>query len=542
MPTTHPRLRLFDLPPARPEPRPAFVDIAECKRWILTLPATDIAVSNGALYTQLELLANFDLLSERRFELLELLRPRVLTVQVEHARKFRGRPAPLTPQRREALSEVASLWDALSRAYQRCVEGWARRGTDAGGGAATACHRAMDAIYRKLRDHHHAYVRPNASDYRLLNQLFAHAEREGYVRTRVKDPFDTSAPLSCQLALVRALLLEAATPREHAGAAISVIERWVDAWSPRVTVHATRPETLAAPPLFVRLDQARGVERQASGGPATRLIDVSALAVVLEKRIHALRHGKKLAELDLGNDLSKRDFELLLVSLHRQWCEPVQRRQQEREKVESLAHVSTGIPAAHFYLSRRPFEQPFAASALPARDTLGADTIRVKAATDYMQANRILVEQWIVRDESLNGIGLVRPMSESERARLIHGMLVSVRPRGGGPVLVGTIQWLEEVLAGDLRVGLKLLPGVPAAIAARRLGDDPFSPALMLAPIPQLNAPSAVVLPPGSYARDRIVELFDQGLRRIQLTGLLDSGPDHQRVAFMPAGSGDAIT
>ena len=108
-----------------------------------------------------------------------------------------------------------------------------------------------------------------------------------------------------------------------------------------------------------------------------------------------------------------------------------------------------------------------------------------------------------------------------------------------GPVLPTLTAAIALARVPDHPLAAKLLPGIPTAIAARPLGDERFVPALMLGPIPNLNAPSSVILPPGSYARDRVFELFVHGIDRIQLTGLLDSGADFERVAFMPAGSGN---
>jgi hypothetical protein len=117
--------------------------------------------------------------------------------------------------------------------------------------------------------------------------------------------------------------------------------------------------------------------------------------------------------------------------------------------------------------------------------------------------------------------------------------LVSVRPRGGNTLLVGTIQWLQEAQDGDLHVGVRLVPGLPSPVAVRTNGQEKFAPALMLAPVPALNAPSSLLLPPGTYAMDRVLQVYSRDLESVQLTGLLDAGTDFERVAFVPRGGGD---
>lgn len=530
----------FDLTPVRAEAQPAFVDVPGCRRWLLELPITDVARTSQLVTAQLVPVADADLPPDLRLEIAEVVRPHVVLVQEQLARRFRGRPAPLSRERRALFRDVCALWDALARVYLRCLESWIGSGADPEL-QSLACARAIDAVARKLREHHHAYVRVSGADLRLLHRLYGCAERGGFVRQRVPDALATEhAPATNELLYVRALLLHAATPREHRPTALAVVARWVDQWATRAKVLITAPESPTVAPLWADLDGDGGLVRDGSRGPAWRAFDVSALAASLAKRIHALRHGKKPAEMDLGNDLDRREFESLLLSLQRQWCEGTPRRQHARETLGAPAHVSTGLAAAHFYLSRRPFEQPFARVGLPQGDDASVAVERIRAATQYMLAHGIVGEEWSVRNESVTGIGLVRPMGEREGASLSHGLLLSVRPRGGGSVLVATLQWMEEASDGDLHVGAKLVPGVPTPIAARGMGQDDFFPALMLAPIAALNAPSSVLLPPGTYARDRIVEIFVKGIDRIQLTGLLDSGADYERAAYMPAGTSHA--
>lgn len=531
----------FDLPPLRSGAAPAFVDGPSCTAWLDDVPLVNVGAANGMLYTQLEQFTTFACSAEKRFEALEVLRPAILTVQTEHAKRFRGKQLPLSPQRRENLAEVASLWDALARAYQRCLETSAARDTAGLKLLSKMCHRALDASVRKLRDYHHAYVQVPLDDYRMLHRMFLFAEREGVLRNRVRDPlFPEREALSCQRIYVSGLLFEAATPREHRPLALAAIERWIESWCGKVTTSATSPADPKVPPMMVDLAAAGGARRgdDVRASESLRFLDMSGVAHSLEKRIYALRHGGKPEELGLGTDLTKRDFETLLVALYRQWCSGKLRRANERQRIDTIAHVSVGIKAAHFFLSKRPFEQPVLNRAEASSDA-GAPESRIKAATEYMMMVGITAEQWIVRDESVGGLGLIRPLDEAESTRLAHGQLVSVRPRGGNTLLVGTIQWLQEAQDGDLHVGVRLVPGLPSPVAVRTNGQEKFAPALMLAPVPALNAPSSLLLPPGTYAMDRVLQVYSRDLESVQLTGLLDAGTDFERVAFVPRGGGD---
>ena len=526
------RTRYFDLPPVRTDSRPQFTDLASARRWAEELETLPPAAANGLLYTQIATFTNTQANPDSRYAILDFLRPHVFRAQTDHAMKFRGKPLPLSPQRREALSEVASLWDALARGYQRCLEQLADRETTAPDLLAGACERALDCVSRKIREHHFAYVQVTSNDFRLLHRLYQYAEKTGIVRHRVRDTLATSQEsTTCMRTYARAILLDASMPREHRIDRLAIIEHWIDRWINKVTVHQDSPRAGESSPLYVNLNRDLGARREPENGPNVRFVDVSTLGQSIAKRIHLLRHGKKPEDIELGNQLNRRDAENLLVALHRQWCEGSPRRVHERTSAEQLAHISPGLVAARFYVAKQPFTQPF--QSVPPSPS--ADE-RVKAATDYLTENGIRAEQWIIRDESLTGLGLVRPLGESDDSRLVHGQLITIRRRGGGAVWVGTIQWLQEALNGDLLVGARLVPGIPSAISIRRLGEDAFVPALLLDPIPALNAPTSLLVPFGTFAPQRVVEVHRRGIERLQLTGLLEAGGDYERVAFMPVG------
>jgi hypothetical protein len=355
---------------------------------------------------------------------------------------------------------------------------------------------------------------------------------------KTRDPACEVPEVSPRDAYVCALLFDAALPREHRPKVLDVVYRLLAGWSEKVKVGPVS-DALArdVPLMYIDLAKDRGLRHVPESGTAVRQFDMSMIAGAIHEQLHVLRHGHTPGDMD--RELSLREFEALLIKLHRQWCEGPVKRLFERQPTEALAHVSTGLAAAHFYLGRQPFRQPFTPSRLPPkrRGKTDGTTDRVKVATDYLHDRKIIAEQWMVQDESITGIGLLRPQSESSSAWLTHGLLIAVRPRGGTNALVGTIQWLEESKKGDLHVGVRLLPGVPSPVAARPMGTEDFFPAILLQPLPALAAPSSIVLPPGTFAPHRVVEIFRQGVDRIELTALLESSIDFERVAFMPAGS-----
>lgn len=524
-------------------PGHAFSDPASAHRWLDDVPLVNVRAASSMLTTQLERFVKLSCDPETRYETLEVLRPALLTVQHEHAKRFRGKQLPLSPQRRQSLDEVSNLWDALLVGYWSCIDKTATGSEAERRLYAKMCHRSLDTLIRKMRDQQHAYLQVAPVDIAALHTLYGLAERAAIHRKRVRDPAIGAKEdaVSCERLYVIALLFDAATPREHRPLALQAIERWLERWAGKITVDTKPPAHCKVPPLWVNLMGADSVQRGAAPADDSlvRYLDVAELSHSLEKRIHALRRGARLEDIDLGVELSRRDLEVLVAGLHRQWCGGTTRRESERREINAVAHVSVGIQAAHFFLSKRPFEQPALEDAGEASTIAGPGEARIKAATEYMLMNGISAEQWVLRDESIGGMGLIRPRDEIESTRLGHGQLVSVRPRGGHTVTVGTIQWLQEAQDGDLHVGVKLVPGMPSPVAVRLEERAKFIAALMLPTVTALNAPTSLLLPLGTYALNRTLELVTNHREQVQLTGLLEVGADFERVAFVPMGRVD---
>ena len=521
----------------------AFSDPAEARAWAEALPQGQPAEANRALASAIEAFAAESIGSSTQLDVLEVLRPLVHVVQADLARRYRGFPAPLRRDQVEAVEDILNLWKCLAAAYLQCArDGQSRTRTrEPDKIRATALQRALDATSRLIAEYYYAYRLPPAWVYESLNDMYRTGERLDLLKVPVVDPFQKRRDTRCRDAWTRALLLDGCLPREHHHRELGIIFRLLEQWATRVRVIATTDaSTESTPPLFIDLSTACGLRPTAGIGEGVRVLDVSALASELRQLLTLVRQGAEVPGVALGSDMSRREFENVVLSLYRQWCEGGIRRMNERQPSEAMAHVSSGLLAAHFYLGRRPFEQPFGPGTLPARgaQSKGAHSIeRIRVATDYLQAQGIRAEQWRIRDESVSGLGLTRPHQEAGDPWINLGLLISVRPRGLNTTLVGTIRWMQEDARKDLQVGVRLVPGIPVAIAARVPDAVEFEPAILMLPLPAANAPSSLVVAPGRVSPRMVIEIYREGIDRIEITALLESGGQFERFAFMPAGS-----
>jgi len=104
--------------------------------------------------------------------------------------------------------------------------------------------------------------------------------------------------------------------------------------------------------------------------------------------------------------------------------------------------------------------------------------------------------------------------------------------------MLGQVRWLMGADNGDLSAGVRLLPGLPQAIAVRATGlnaqNEKYLPALSLSKWPRSYA-GVLALPPGWYKPRRVIELMTRSPTRVALTEVLDRGADFERVGYEPA-------
>ena len=198
--------------------------------------------------------------------------------------------------------------------------------------------------------------------------------------------------------------------------------------------------------------------------------------------------------------------------------------------------MKTGMGAMHFYISGLPFRQPGEAKELSKAQreeiaTFGRASTR--ADEEYEKQHGFTLEKWQIRDESLAGLRLERITGPG---RFVHTQLVAVRPADARTFILGTMRWLLVDQKYVITVGMRSLPGVPQGVAIRATGlnamADKFVPALMLSAVPVLRSPESLVLPMGWFRPKRVIEVYSDQSRQLQLNAVVERGTDFERIAF----------
>jgi hypothetical protein len=196
-----------------------------------------------------------------------------------------------------------------------------------------------------------------------------------------------------------------------------------------------------------------------------------------------LQQGKTPQQLELG-DHSSNDCIEFLTFLHQCWCENRNSRSDERNPVSK-----------HSRLFHRPeyiLEQPS-----------GKDQ-GVKGLT---------VETWLVQNESMLGAQLA--CEDTPSGRLSHNQLLALSFDDTLTLILGTTAWVNVMRGGQMRIGVRYLPGVASAVELHITDADmPVAGAPVHAFLLQgslsLKTPASLIIPRGCFKPGRIADIRHQ--------------------------------
>src|SRR4051812_17980672 len=157
-----------------------FTDSAGCKRWLESLPLTNLQLAQRSLGEQIALARHAGLIPAEFLRILESLRDAVHFVQSELALKYTSKPLPLDANEESLWTRGVGLWQELIDAYLVC------RDAHVQGDPALRNHGAL-IVMRCLRysayamfEYYRIYRQVPAQRWRALNQLYVFAEQSDF--------------------------------------------------------------------------------------------------------------------------------------------------------------------------------------------------------------------------------------------------------------------------------------------------------------------------------------------------------------------------
>ena len=522
---------------------PEFTDAAGCKAWLDNLPLANVMEAQRQLRTQLAQFNAFPCKATVRLQVLESLREASAFVQVELAKRFSNRALPMADAESRVFDATIDLWEQMRLGYLRCLSAAEAGESGMRSVAPQVAQRTLAYAGLKMFHHYRAYRLVPAAEWRSLHAVYRCAEALGVCEEGVLDYLNRDVhETSPRMQYARALLMGMSNPNELSQRQLTFVAFLLERWGEKVEVCAQPVSEEGMPPLVVDLAGDAPPERLLGepGGEIRepRFLDVQRLAKSLRNRIGLLRKGESPAKLALGEDCVQPSCEQLLVFLYRQWCQPRQARTAERKRVSDAVLAVNDMAAIHYYLSGKAFRQPGEQKELTKKQREEIATfgrISTRDEDDYSQAHGFVLEHWSLEDESVTGLRMQRKAGDAGR-RFSHGQLVAVRPGDAKNFMLAQVRWLVQGEGGGLHAGMRLLPGLPAAIAVRAYGlnamNEQWVPALTLTAVAALQTPPTLVLPSGWFKPKRVIEVYVDQALRVRLLELSERGTDFERVTY----------
>lgn len=568
-------LKALALPELAGDKSLQFTTLESCKAWIKAQPIANAPQAQLRLRYQLESFNRYALPDDPsaalRLEMLEQLRVPVSFVQAECAKRYVKQhvPLPLPDSEQVAFNSGRALWLALGTGYLQvlrllferaeCAHGTSLNETERNT-AARAARCAMTSARSDYLLHLHAGLLPDARFWHRLHLTLRLAEALDVSHCVVGDKPAAAA------VYVEILLLGMAPLCRLSSKQKEQVAYWAQRWSPRVPLLPKPPEDTRTPSIVTDVSGDRPPAYAAAGTPAVsgsdstgRWLDLRDLRKTLKQRLLKLAEGATPQELHLGGICSQTECGELLEQVYRDWCKGGRSSNRvapgkafERcEWVTGIEAIYHQLGGPHIQSSRKESSSPYQFRRSHEEIAVLGDVIRhgigAEEAAAAAEEPTHVVEHGQVLDENLHEIFLQCSL-DAQTTPLRAEQLVLVRlgyhqasTEDRCAWQLAQIRWVAHDLGtAHRRIGVHLFPGVPRAaqlfVPAHAEAKAQTMHGLCLPEVPSLDQPATVLLPPGGFGVDRMMEIRNPerggSSVRIRLIRRLELGADFERCTY----------
>lgn len=526
-----------------------FSQPAACLALLRDLRPTDFRATHATLTRIVDGLLEAAPAPNQHLEVLEAARETLAFVQGEMSRSYSTHPQPPGRTEDDAFERVVALWKAVARSYARIADADAHEGTLEDQRALLAQRRML---YEGLAliECYRAHLELAPGLWHAVHASYDDAVRSGLAQVRVAEPLnEVWHAQSVHETYCATLLVELANPYGRSERELTWIVRWAQRFAPYCSLDNE---------LEGHKPNVYGIDTDGDSGlrplgfltrtPTLLRFDGSALATQIQAVLAQFKRGVKPSSLGLGTDCSASASAHLLLSLYRPWGLASSGRRFPRRRKSGTIDFTGDWLAISYAIKGELFQQPAQERRPRAlRDdisllTFGERVPTVDGSTPDSRKRHTQTfdlgldsEHWELVDQSVGGFKLRRT---GEGARLDHHQLVGIRPPDGEQLLIADLSWLMYRNDGALEIGVNVLPGVPRVVGIRRPAGssgsrEPFHQAFMLPPSLALKSSGSLVLPPGWFKIDSLLEIRDGDTRQtLRLVKLLMRGTNFDQCSF----------
>jgi hypothetical protein len=532
------------LEPTDDRANPLFKDAESCAQWLKQLQLTNLQLAHSLLLTQINELTRFPMGGLERLNTLELLRDTVHYVQNDYAKKLIAKPLPLNENELIIFFAIVQLWQAMALGYQRCLQAYMAGDKQLGKQGAFLCQRCLLYSGLAISEHLRTGYEFNAKLWHQLHGLYAFAEEQGLQLKEISDPLNGGLPRSsCHNIYVKTLLTCYARPAELIRSQLLLLDAWLTEWSNTVPVERSYTTSKGdALPLALDLAGTHGLQpvKLVAHSDSMRYLAMVPLSKLLRVKTIMLQQGKTPQQLELGGHSTAHECIELLTFLHQCWCEDNNTRFAVRNPGSQHAQLCYKPENIYAHLSGKAFKQAVQSASANLIAQKQIETFG-RVLQDAPNKTRIgmefPLETWHLDNESILGAKLTRV--DTLGGRLSHNQLVALRLGDAETFMLGTTTWASVTRTGQLRIGVRYLPGTVHAIGLRTAdvsmaAADKSAPGFLLQAVPALKTPPSLIIPRNWFQRGRVVEILHQNAEKQKATiGFsVEHGIDYERVSF----------
>lgn len=523
---------------------PAFKNAASCALWIRQLQLTNLQLAHSQLLSQVNELNRYPMRNIERLKTLEALRETVDHIQHSYATKLIGMPLPLNQTEFLVLIAIVQLWQSLSLGYQRCLHGCLSGDRELDQHTALLCHRCM--VYNGLAifEHLRTGYEFDGKLWQQLHKLYEFSEQQGLQLQEVPDPLLGNHPhSSCHRIYVKILLACYARPSELSRVQLQLLDNWLSEWSGTIEIERSYVTAkVDSQPLATDLSSTHGLRpvTQVSYSESARYLAMTPLSKLLRVNTILLEQGKTPQQLKLGDSSNSKDCIKFLAFLHQCWCTDYNTRVDNRELITRQAQLCYQAESIYAHINGVSFKQPvrnFVAANLAIKRMGGLGSTVHNDNSKELLAKKFPLETWHLENESIMGAQLTRESAQGER--LGFNQLIAMRLIDEELFVLGTTAWVHVLRTGQLRMGIRYIPGAVQGVSIRMIdldtgSLDKYAPAFLLDTAANLKIPPSLIIPRHWFQAGRVIEVeLRNGERQQAKLGFsVQRGTDYERVSF----------
>ncbi len=535
---------------------------AAVQQWVSTLPVTNIGQTARMLYQALQATNAQEMPAKQRFQVLELLRPRVFYVLDSLKKHILGQTFPLNEKAGKVALLTQELLRELASGYKVIIMFLVAEPPSMLDGRilTTAIHRTLHCLSMQLLRAYQVYSPYPEHSWADIHQLYEYAESHDLAQTQVADEKEIrQTRVSIDNLYKEILLLALACPFRMRQGEVELIHEKIQQWAPHSSLKPLvlpgQPNGLFVvnlgsddPPTYLSLHH-RGIQ-----DTRCRALNTADLTEDVRQALAESSRQEKATSILNENTLRR----LMLA-----WGVMPKRRFSRTQQTASVS-VTMGLAATHYFVSgeavfnhagsaqeNTPFQNhpQFNADVVSSEKgqtpelweleptnlensniktgTPPAQRVQIPTGVEPEDSSPFRYREWKMVNVSAGGYCLLWDSLENSRA--IVGELVGIREHSDQDTFhwrLGVIRWMK--CESGLELGVQMLSPGAVAVGARpypaTTTDHRFQRSLLLPEIHSIAQPATLVLasPPFRVGGSAIIHSNGREIR-VKLEKLVEN-------------------